>query len=75
MTLERGIVCRSNRVNHRHQVGTPASADELVYEEQTCLDALCAAGATPDAVCGGLLRFWSESARHLARAAGASSIR
>jgi AcrR family transcriptional regulator len=51
-----------------------ALMDELVYEEQTQLDALCAAGAAPDAVCGGMLRFWSESARYLARAAGASSL-
>lgn len=51
-----------------------ALMDELVYEEQSCLDALCAAGATPEGVSAGLLRFWAESARHLARAAGASSL-
>jgi AcrR family transcriptional regulator len=51
-----------------------ALLDELVYEEQLSLDALCAAGREPEAVCGGLLRFWSESARHLAQAAGASSL-
>ena len=48
--------------------------DELVYEEQGCLDSLCAAGASPEAVCEGILRFWCESARDLARAAGASSL-
>lgn len=51
-----------------------ALLDELVYEEQSCLGALVAAGATPAGVCEGLLRFWSESARHLARAAGSSSL-
>lgn len=51
-----------------------ALLDELVYEELQVLEGLCDAGATPAEVCAGLLRFWSESARRLARAAGASSL-
>jgi hypothetical protein len=58
----------------RSSAARAALLDELVYEEQLVLDGLCAAGATPDAVCGGLLRFWSESARRLAHASGASSL-
>lgn len=49
-----------------------ALLDELVFEEQCTLDAL--AGSGPEQACEGMLRFWSESARGLARAAGSATL-
>jgi AcrR family transcriptional regulator len=57
--------CRSSRAR-------AALLDELVFEEQCRLDALCGpGGAAPEQVCEGLLRFWASTGRELARAAGA----
>jgi AcrR family transcriptional regulator len=49
-----------------------ALLDELVFEEQCALDAL--SGSEPELVCEGMLRFWAESARGLARAAGSATL-
>ena len=43
-----------------------------MFEEQCALDAL--AGSEPESVCEGMLRFWAESTRGLAQAAGAATL-
>lgn len=48
--------------------------DELVGHEQTWLTALAATGATPEAVCEGMLRFWARCACELGRAVGAAAL-
>ncbi len=51
-----------------------ALLDELIYEEQTLLDALAKADAAPEAVTEGLLRFWADMAASLAQSAGAATL-
>jgi AcrR family transcriptional regulator len=59
----------------RSSAARAALFDELVFEEQCALDAVCAAtDGEPSAVCEGMLRFWAETSRSLARAAGAATL-
>jgi AcrR family transcriptional regulator len=51
-----------------------ALLDELIYQEQSAFDSMAAAGAAPEAICEGVLRFWATAAATLAGAAGAATL-